>query len=150
MHPELEVQFRIVKCQTRWTDFLASFKLTKKNHAKIPYAICLFYSYLSYCYWFHFWQQSYVRRSGIVGGGWGLGIGFSPKTSHGRFFKKLFRRDNIWLKRFWFGILIKTGSKVMKIRVLEDRKILTGFRDRTDFFTGNRDPILPLVGPFSW
>ena len=36
----------------------------------------------------------------------------------------------------------------MKIRDRENRKFLTGFRDMADFFTGNWDPIPPLVGPF--
>ena len=36
----------------------------------------------------------------------------------------------------------------MKIRDRENQKILTGFRDMADFFTGNRDPIPPLVDPY--
>ena len=36
----------------------------------------------------------------------------------------------------------------MKIRDRENRNIFTGFRDMDDFFTGNQDPILPLVGSF--
>ena len=35
---------------------------------------------------------------------------------------------------------------MMKIRDRENRKFLPGFRDMADFFTGNRDPIPPLVG----
>ena len=35
----------------------------------------------------------------------------------------------------------------MKIRDRENRKILAGIRDMADFFTGNRDPIHPMVYP---
>ena len=37
----------------------------------------------------------------------------------------------------------------MKIRDRENRKILTGFRDMADFFTGNRDLIPSPGGPLA-